>query len=277
MWRERCLLRDDDAHVQPTRESADVGREAALEALLEVHWPLNGGRRTRKGYKSELWSTHVREGRIVPRIADVSSAEEQALIGRYASNASTVWVIDDGDHFATPLLVHFHLMAHLVTPGGYYLIADTRLEQTCAAQRFVRGGHIPWGYCRNLLGPMGGPARAVHYLEWESAFFRANFAVDRSPERWVFTQHPGGWLRRKQHSALGPCHSAFSFRKRHVGRDRTWARSQADSVCPVCGVPFSPRSCTSIQSYTCVYRCGNAGVGRPPVCSGVRYTNARTV
>ena len=37
----------------------------------------------------------------------------------------------------------------------------------------------------------------VRYLQRESAYFCANFAVDRSPERWVFTQHPGGWLRRR--------------------------------------------------------------------------------
>ena len=158
--------------------------------------PAAGGRKTSKGYRSDLWKRHVQEGRIIPRIADVASLAEQSAVRQYVANASRVWVVDDGDHFTTPLLVHFHLLARHVSPGGFYLIADTRLEQTCAAHKHFMGGHIPWGYCRNLLGPLGGPSRAVTYLQHESAFFRDHFAVDRSAERWIFTQHPGGWLRR---------------------------------------------------------------------------------
>lgn len=158
--------------------------------------PVGGQRRTKKGYRSALWKRHEQEGRIVHRIADIASTSEQLAVRSYASNASNVWVIDDGNHFATPLLVHFHLFARFVSPGGLYLIADTRLERTCMAHKQFRGGHIPWGYCKNLLGPHGGPSRALKYLEVESPFFQNNFVVDRSPERWIFTQHPGGWLRR---------------------------------------------------------------------------------
>lgn len=48
------------------------------------------GRRTRKGYKSDLWHEHVRAGRLVPRIADVASEEEQLLVRRAVANASNV-------------------------------------------------------------------------------------------------------------------------------------------------------------------------------------------
>lgn len=100
-----------------------------------------------KAYKSPLFRQYLREGLIEARQADVAKPAELARIARYAANASRVWVIDargqpgpnaapvcvvhaashcrcvpasaqDGDHFATPLLVHFHLLARFVTPGG---------------------------------------------------------------------------------------------------------------------------------------------------------------
>ena len=67
------------------------------------------GRRTWKGYKSILWQQLVREGALIPRYADVNRASERALIARYAREAKRgVWVFDDGDHLATPIIVHFH-------------------------------------------------------------------------------------------------------------------------------------------------------------------------
>lgn len=161
-----------------------------------------GGRRTWKGYKSLIWAQHVRDGFLVPRTADVTAPSELALIASYAARAKVVWIIDDGDHLTTPLLVHFHLLAHHVTPGGYYLIADTRLERTCKAAFKIRY-YLP--YCAHIRGKEGGPARAVTFLQNESALFRDLFEVDRTPERWVFTQHPGGWLRRKCDLARGSC------------------------------------------------------------------------
>ena len=59
-----------------------------------------------------------------------------------------------------------------------------------------------WGYCKHVLR-LGGPARAVHLLERESTFFQQNFEIDRSQERYVFTQHPGGWLRRRENNQSG--------------------------------------------------------------------------
>ena len=152
------------------------------------------GRRTWKGYKSALWAQHARDGVLVARTADVTKPSELALIRSYAQRAKVVWVIDDGDHLTTPLLVHFHLLASHVTPGGYYVIADTRLERTCQAAAKIRY-FLP--YCGQILGRDGGPARAVAFLQNQSTIFRDRFEVDRSPERWVFTQHPGGFLRRK--------------------------------------------------------------------------------
>lgn len=167
------------------------------------------GRRTHKGYQSALWKHFVADGTIEARIADVTAPSEQALIAGYAAQAhrmgESVWVLDDGDHFATPLLVHFHLFARHVTPGsGYYIIADTRLERTCRAAWLAMRHRTP--YCLKILTREGGPARAVHYLEHHHPLLACGaFTVDRTAEMWALTQHPGGWLRRAAGGAGASC------------------------------------------------------------------------
>jgi cephalosporin hydroxylase len=164
-------------------------------------------RRTWKGYKSPLWQAYTREGSLVARVADVSAPAELALIASYVRAAKRVWVIDDGDHTTTPLLVHFHLLAKHVSRGGYYIVADTRLERTCLAG-WRLGYRTP--YCRDILVTTGGPARAVRYLQSDSEVYRElGFEVDRSAERWGLTQHPGGFLRRR-------CARGASGRERHT-------------------------------------------------------------
>ena len=92
-------------------------------------------RRTWKGYKSPLWLAYVKEGSIVPRTADVTAPAELERIdamaraavqgtstARDAQRRGGVWVFDDGDHTTTPLLVHFHLLARHVSPGGLYIV-----------------------------------------------------------------------------------------------------------------------------------------------------------
>jgi len=125
----------------------------------------------------------------------VTAPEELAHIELLSRNAETVLVIDDGDHHATPLVLHFELLAKFVTPGSVYLIQDTRLDRTCLAQRELR--QRPWAYCADILGSKGGPARAVRYLQCESSSYkRLQFSIDYSLEKWVYSQHPGGYLRR---------------------------------------------------------------------------------
>ena len=169
-------------------------------------WQRGGGCKWRRGVHSALWKRLVRDGILEPRTADVTTVEERRRIAAYARSAGTVLIIDDGDHFATSVVLHFELLAHHVTPGSYYLVEDTRLDRVCAVgrqlrqplhRRFnvsMRWSH--WPYCLSITGPEGGPARAVRYLQCESATFRAGFEADRSMEKWLLTQHPGGWLRR---------------------------------------------------------------------------------
>ena len=171
--------------------------------------PATGAKRD-AGVHSALWQQLHREGWLSSRIANVASPTELELIYARAAAAQTTLIIDDGDHTATPLIVHFELLAHLVTPGSYYLVQDTRLDRTCDEQVAHVGEKAKaWAYCNQILGPDGGPARAVQYLSCESAGFRRAFAIDRSMERYIFTQHPGGWLRRVRHneSALAARHA----------------------------------------------------------------------
>jgi cephalosporin hydroxylase len=151
--------------------------------------------------RGAAWRRLLADGIVEPHIADVTSAEELSRLAAYASVAGTVIVIDDGDHFATPLALHFELLAHLVKPvGSFYMVQDTRLDRVCQAgqqlQSRLVGGVRGLPYCRKVSGAFGGPARAVRYLQCESDAFQAAFEVDRSQERWILTQHPGGWLRR---------------------------------------------------------------------------------
>ena len=164
-----------------------------------------------KAYKSALWKQYLAEGILEARIADVGAPTEQARVRDYAKAARRVWVIDDGDHFATSLLVHFHLLARHVTPGGYYVVADTRLERTCRTAWLAVRARTP--YCLKLLTREGGPARAVHYLRAHHPLFRCGaFKVDRSAEMWALTQHPGGWLRRSG------VNCSYTYNSKHVGK-----------------------------------------------------------
>jgi cephalosporin hydroxylase len=145
------------------------------------------------------WREAVAAGRLIPRVADVTAPVELELISRYAANASTVLIIDDGDHFTTPLLLHFELLSRHVTPGSYYLVQDTRLDRTCEMQIGLneRNWSRNWQYCMQITGGEGGPARASRFLLKHSrAFYAGGFRVDRSREAWGYSAHPAGWLHR---------------------------------------------------------------------------------
>ena len=175
-----------------------------------------------RAHDSQLWRTLKNEGVLEPRLADVTSPAELAYIEQLASRAQTVLVIDDGDHTATPLIVHFELLSRFVTPGSYYLVQDTRLDRTCRAQLALDKSFTParpsWDYCKKIIGSAGGPARAVRYLQCASPSFAAlNFSVDATREPYVFTQHPGGWLKRAGQSA----EQQPSAGVRHVAKPQT--------------------------------------------------------
>ena len=73
--------------------------------------------------------------------------------------------------------------------------------------------------------------RAVRYLQGESAAFQQAFYVDRSAERWAFTQHPGGFLRKRCH--VDCSRLAEEVRALPVSRspDRAPAARRFDACC----------------------------------------------
>ena len=166
---------------------------------FDVALPANRGCSASSALGSELWRRHVDQGRLVPRIEDVASPNGMSVVEAYVSNATRVMIIDDGDHTTTPLLLHFELLSRHVSNGSYYLIQDTRLDRDCLLQAERNRQHpgiAAWQYCDDINGPNGGPARAAQFLKLYSLSFAKHFELDRNPEAWLFTQHPGGWFRR---------------------------------------------------------------------------------
>lgn len=115
--------------------------------------------------------------RIVPirgiSTADATFAQVRGHLARRA--AATVMVVLDSDHSKQNVLAELRLYADLVTPGQWLVVEDTNVN-----------GHP-------VLPEHGeGPYEAV------AEFLASNppFARDPSCERFLFTQNPGGWLRR---------------------------------------------------------------------------------
>jgi cephalosporin hydroxylase len=98
------------------------------------------------------------------------------LYGMGGGRRPTTMVVLDSDHSKENVLEELRLYADLVTPGQWLVVEDTNVN-----------GHP-------VLPAHGdGPYEAV------SEFLAENdaFAPDPSCERFLFTQNPRGWLRRK--------------------------------------------------------------------------------
>ena len=94
----------------------------------------------------------------------------------HAARARRTMVILDDDHSYTHVLAELKEYEWMVTSGQYLIVEDTN----------INGHPVLTGF-----GP--GPAEAVQeFLKNEG-----NFKVDGSREKFLFTQNPGGFLRRK--------------------------------------------------------------------------------
>ena len=142
--------------------------------------------------QSPFWQKLKESGNIEAYGQPPDHPRARRVIEREVARARTVFVIDDGDHLAKPLVDHFEQLAPLVTPGSYYLVQDTRLDADCAYSIMV--SRSPWRYCQRILVD-GGPAHAVVNISRTLRFVQ-EWEQDRRVEKWVVTQHPGGYLRR---------------------------------------------------------------------------------
>ncbi|KEG09422.1 hypothetical protein DQ04_05251070 [Trypanosoma grayi] len=110
----------------------------------------------------------------------ITSPEIQAIVDRYAANASTVVVIEDASHRYPDTLLNLNAIHKYVTPGSYLLVQDTKMD------RFVAAGGAKYGNYRY------GPMRSVD----EFLSKRKEFVVDRRFEYLLYSQHHRGFLRK---------------------------------------------------------------------------------
>lgn len=108
--------------------------------------------------------------------ADSTVARVQAIAAeKRAAGAPAVMVVLDSDHSKQNVARELALYAGLVTPGQWLVVEDTNVN-----------GHP-------VLPDHGdGPYEAVE----EFLAAGAPFVRDPAGERFLFTQNPGGWLRR---------------------------------------------------------------------------------
>ena len=96
-------------------------------------------------------------------------------VSKAAETAEAVLVILDSDHRYSHVIEEMRIYGRFVTPGSYLVVEDTMFDFTASTE----------------FGP--GPAAAVaEYLARDG-----DFEVDRARERYLVTQNPGGYLRRR--------------------------------------------------------------------------------
>ena len=178
------------ARVLTIDRTSSASRRAACRS---AGWAKNHGL---SGFESNHWSELVKSRHIVPIVGQPDSpALVNRLAKEVASAGGAVFVCDDSDHLAGPVLAHFAALSRFVSPGGFYIVQDTRLDADCAyAMITSRLATDHW--CRSVLRN-GGAAAAVANITRSPSFAR-DWVQDRSVEKWVVTQHPGGYLRRRK-------------------------------------------------------------------------------
>jgi cephalosporin hydroxylase len=91
-------------------------------------------------------------------------------------------VLLDSDHSADHVLRELQLYSPLVSQGAYLIVEDTNPD---AYRALYAAGHI--------REPNAGPAEALK--KWQPT--NQGFKVDERRERFLFSQNPGGYLKRK--------------------------------------------------------------------------------
>lgn len=177
------------ARVITIDRTSTASRRVACRSRARVPGP--------SGLDSDHWTSLVKSRSIIPM---VGTPDHRVVLERVAqavaeSGGGGVFVIDDGDHLARPLLDHFAALSKFVSPGGYYVVQDTRLDTDCA-YTMLTTRLAPGHWCRLVLTE-GGAAAAVATL-LRSHDFQQEWVQDRAAEKWTISQHPGGYLRRRR-------------------------------------------------------------------------------
>lgn len=122
---------------------------------------------------------NVEELAKIPEISLIfGDSSDLAVVHQVQSLIPEGWPVActlDSDHSAIHVAKELDAYSPLVTPGHYLVVQDTYLGL------YQVGDYI------------GGPLGAVEAFLNE----RPDFEIDMYPQRWLITQNPFGWLRRK--------------------------------------------------------------------------------
>jgi cephalosporin hydroxylase len=121
-----------------------------------------------------FWPQHARINYLVGDVLDGHVVDELDGIRR---KYESVMVILDDDHTAAHVMEELKIYAQMVSIGHYLIVEDTN----------VNGHPVLTGYGR-------GPWEALH--TWKTTDFGHNFMVDKTREKFLISQNPGGYLRR---------------------------------------------------------------------------------
>jgi cephalosporin hydroxylase len=115
-------------------------------------------------------------------IEGLSSIDKRVLehVKERAKGQKTM-VLLDSDHSADHVLKELNVYAPLVSIGAYLIVEDTNRD---AYRALYQSGHLNDDMC--------GPAEALR--KWQPT--NKGFLVDKRRERFLFSQNPGGYLKR---------------------------------------------------------------------------------
>jgi cephalosporin hydroxylase len=105
-----------------------------------------------------------------------TAPEMVAEVKRRAAGKKQVFVVLDSDHSCDHVLAEMRAYHDIVTPGSYMIVEDTNVN-----------GHPVYP----AHGP--GPMEALQQFLPENG----NFEIMKQCEKFLFTMHPNGWLRKK--------------------------------------------------------------------------------
>lgn len=95
-------------------------------------------------------------------------------VKKLAQGRKKVFVIQDGQHAASQVLVDFSLYDPIVTVGGYFLVQDTILDRTQSP----------------TLGPLAG------VQQWLAGYGRGRYVPDKKYEHLLWSTNHNGYLRK---------------------------------------------------------------------------------